>query len=137
MCPSAPPSGVCGVRTQCTMTAWTACRTQTSVTWASSTASSSLRTTSTVSTSSAAGTPTSTARCWGRDWVVWGHSEPWTHAVGFIWCPRSCFKQCRCCVCFRSWRLPLAVAGLQCWSWRTHVVVTTWGRLCWENFAPF
>ncbi|KAK2815621.1 hypothetical protein Q5P01_026088 [Channa striata] len=35
-----------------------------------------------------------------------------------------------------SWHLPVEVAGLQCWSWPTHVAVTTWGRLCWENFAP-
>lgn len=32
--------------------------------------------------------------------------------------------------------LPVAAAGLQCWSWLTLVVGTTWGRCCWGSFAP-
>lgn len=32
--------------------------------------------------------------------------------------------------------LPVAAAGLQCWSWLTRVVGTTWGRCCWGSFAP-
>lgn len=35
-----------------------------------------------------------------------------------------------------SWAPPAAVAGIPSWSWPTRAAVTTWGRPCWESFAP-
>lgn len=60
---------------------------------------------------------------------------PRAHAVGFLWRPRAVSLSVMSVFVFCSWQLPVAVAGLQCWSWLTRVVVTTWGRLCWESFA--
>lgn len=100
---------------------------KTCVTWASSAASSSLRSTSTVSTNFAAGTQKSSSR-----WRTRG-----SHGVG-VKVPAVTvavrLKVILLCVC--SWRLPAAGVGLQCWSWPTPVAATTWGRLCWGNFVP-